>query len=130
VSLSLDQSRTSSTSTGIPSPPAVRARRRSWRDPRLAVGVLLVTGSVLAGAQVLASSDDTVAVLTARGPLAAGQQVHADDLSTVRLRFSSEADADRYLPADAEVDGVVLQRPVGPGELVPRAALGAASAGR
>lgn len=111
------------------SPPALRGRRPSWRDPRIAVGVLLVAGSVLLGARVLAGADDTVAVLAARGPLVAGQPLEPDDLAAVRMRFGSDADADRYLPGDTSLpDGVVLLRPVGAGELVPRAALDAAGA--
>ena len=107
-----------------PSPPAVRATRPTWRDPRLAVGLALVCGSVLLGARVMAGADDTVAVLAARAPLAAGQQVTAEDLAAVRLRFTSAADADRYLGADTDLgDGSVLVRAVGAGELVPRAAV-------
>jgi Flp pilus assembly protein CpaB len=114
---------------GSLSPPALRGRRPSWRDPRLAVGVLLVVGSVLVGARVLAGADDTVPVLAAREPLAAGQRLEQGDLETVRLRFDSEADADRYLPGDASVpEGGVLLRAVGAGELLPRTALDAAGA--
>jgi Flp pilus assembly protein CpaB len=106
------------------SPAATRAHRPSWRDPRLAVGIVLVCASVLLGARVLAGADDTVPVLAARAPLAAGERVDADDLQVVRLRFATEADADRYLPDDAgAVAGAVLLRPVGAGELVPRASL-------
>ena len=108
----------------VSSPPAVRARRPSWRDPRLAIGLALVCVSVLVGARVLAAADDTVAVLAARDSLVAGQQVGAADLTEVRLRFTADEDADRYLAAGEPLpEGVVLLRPVGPGELVPRAAL-------
>jgi len=108
----------------VASPPASRARRPSWRDPRLAIGLALVCISVLVGARVLGAADDTVAVLAARDSLAAGQRVTADDLTEVRLRFASEADADRYLAAGQTIpEGAVLVRPVGAGELVPRGAL-------
>ena len=114
----------------VPSPTAVRARRPSWRDPRLAVGLLLVCVSVLVGARVLATSDDTVAVLAARGSLVAGQRLGSDDLTEVRLRFASEEDADRYLAAADEIpSGAFLLRPVGPGELVPRSAVSTDSPG-
>jgi hypothetical protein len=83
--------------------------------------------SVVVGARVLQRADDTVPVLAARNALAAGMPVSADDLVTVRVRFASAADADRYLSRSAEVtEGAVLLRPVGPGELLPRAALGPA----
>ena len=108
----------------IASPAATRARRPSWRDPRLAVGLVLVCVSVLVGARVLASADDTVAVLAARDSLAAGQRVGPEDFTEVRLRFSSAEDADRYLDAADELPaGAVLLRPVGSGELVPRTAV-------
>jgi hypothetical protein len=107
------------------SPAARRARRPSWRDPRLAVGLALVCLSVLGGARVLDRADDTVPVLAAATPLAEGMPVTAGDLVTVNVRFGSAAEADRYLSGSADLaDGSVLLRPVGPGELVPRAALG------
>lgn len=86
--------------------------------------MLLVCASGLLGARLLDRADDTVAVLAAQGPLAAGQELDADDLVVVRLRFGSAAQADRYLPGDAEpAPGTVLRREVGAGELLPRAAL-------
>src|SRR3954447_17822468 len=106
------------------SPPVVRSRRPGWRDPRLAVGLVLVCLSVLLGARLFATADDTVAVLAARNPLVAGQQVSAADLTTVRVRFGSAQAADLYLPADAALpEGTVLRRDVGAGELLPRAGL-------
>jgi hypothetical protein len=114
----------------VASPPAIRASRPSWRDPRLAIGLALVCLSVLIGARVLAGADDTVAVLAARSDLVAGQPVGADDLVEVRLRFTSEEDADRYLAAGDELPGgAVLVRPVGPGELVPRSAVSTSEGG-
>ena len=84
--------------------------------------------SVLLGARILARADDTVAVLAAQAPLAAGQQVRSEDVVSVRLRFTSAADAERYLPADTPLpEGQVVTRPVGAGELVPRGALSAAT---
>ena len=107
----------------VASPAAPRARRPSWRDPRLAVGLALVCLSVLVGARVLASSDDTVSVLAAGGDLVAGQRLDAADLTEVRLRFTSDEDAARYLPAGELPSDAVLLRAVAAGELVPRAAL-------
>ena len=70
------------------SPPARRLRRPGWRDPRLAVGVLLLCGSVLLGARVLASADDTVAVWGTRTSLVRGQEVSSDDLVALQVRFA------------------------------------------
>ncbi len=88
------------------------------------MGLVLVCVSVLVGARVLASADDSVAVLAAGDELVAGQRIGDDDLTEVRLRFTSEEDADRYLGAGEQLPrGAVLLRPIGAGELVPRAAL-------
>lgn len=107
-----------------PSPVALRARRPSWRDPRLAIGLALVCVSVLMGARVLAGADDTVGVLAAREGLVAGQRVGVEDLTEVRIRFTSEEDADRYLAAGEQLpSGSVMTRAVGAGELLPRLAL-------
>ena len=108
----------------LTSPPARRSTRPGWRDPRLAVGVLLLCGSVLLGARVLASADDTVAVWGTRTSLVRGQAVSADDLVPVQVRFAEPEAADRYVPAaDVLPDGSSLARDVGAGELLPREAL-------
>lgn len=89
------------------------------------MGVALVAVSVLLGARLFAAADDTVAVWAARGDLAAGTPVRAADLVPSQVRFSSSDEADRYLSAEQPVpEGAALARPVGAGELLPRAALG------
>jgi Flp pilus assembly protein CpaB len=109
-------------------PPAQRSQRPVWRDPRLWVGVVLVAASVVAGARVLASADDTVQVWTAASDLGAGQRLDPDDLVAQRVRFADAAALGDYftvddeLPAGGEVDRVVRA-----GELLPRSAVGAAS---
>jgi hypothetical protein len=113
---------------GLDAPPALRGHRPAWRDPRLWVGILLVAGSVVLGARVLAAADDTVQVWAAAGDLGAGQRIRADDLVAERVRFA-DADAlagyftvDDELPADLQ-----LLRGVAAGELLPRAAVGSAA---
>lgn len=106
------------------SPRAARPRSMPWRDPRVLVGALLVSGSVLGGAALLGETDTTTEVLVARQPLAAGQLLEAEDLSTARVGFATADVADRYLPADTELGSDVrVRQPVGAGELFPRAAL-------
>jgi hypothetical protein len=112
------------------SPAAVRSTGSRWRDPRLALGIGVVALCAVLGGWLLATSDDTVGVWTARVPLAEGQQLGAGDLVRQEVRFGGQSDADRYLSADRlPPGGASLARAVGAGELVPRAALGAAASG-
>ena len=112
-----------STTTDLPAPVATRLRAPSWRDPRLLVGVLLVLGSVVLGARVVAGADDTRPFYAATRALVPGEQVGADDLRVVDVRLQDASAT--YLAADADLGrGAVVTRTVGEGELVPRAALG------
>jgi hypothetical protein len=105
-------------------PAARRASAPGWRDPRLWVGVAVVAGSVFAGSVVVGSSDETVGVWAAAGPLATGHVLTSGDLAVRRVRFADPADADRYLPADRALpSGLRLSRAVGAGELVPQGAV-------
>ncbi|HEX5918511.1 MAG TPA: hypothetical protein VFY76_11685 [Nocardioides sp.] len=106
-------------------PAATRAATPGWRDPRLWVGVVLVTGSVVAGARILSGADDMTAVWAASSDLVAGQTLTAADLEPARVRFDEAADLDRYLGVDDELPAALtLTRPLSAGELVPAAALG------
>ncbi len=110
--------------------PATRTRAPGWRDWRLWVGVALVAASVVAGARLLDSADDTVGVWAAATDLAAGERVRAEDLELRRVRFGEEGNADRYLAADEALPGETrLGRGVAAGELVPRSALGGGATG-
>lgn len=108
-------------------PPATRATRPGWRDPRLWIGVALVALSVVAGSRLLAAADDSVTVWAATTDLAAGDELTADDLTARQVRFVDAGDLDRYLSADQELPSDArLLRGVGDGELLPRAAVGSA----
>ncbi|MBB6626882.1 hypothetical protein H5V45_06065 [Nocardioides sp. KIGAM211] len=113
--------------TPTTAPPAVRASTPGWRDPRLWVGVLLVAVSVVAGAKLVGSADDTVAVWAAAGDLGAGDLVGADDLVATRVRFGDAGALDGYFTVDDELPAdLELTRGIGAGELLPRAAVGTA----
>lgn len=88
------------------------------------MGVAVVALCSVLGARLLGGTDDTVGVWVARTTLAEGQPVAAADLSRHRVRFADQADADRYLSAGVGLpEGATLDRSVGAGELLPRAAL-------
>ncbi|WP_344771645.1 hypothetical protein [Nocardioides daeguensis] len=90
-------------------------------------GVLLVAGSVVGGARLLAAADDTVTVWAMTGERGAGTPVRADDLVVQRVRFADDLTLGRYFAADEPVpDDLVLVRAVGEGELLARSAVGAA----
>jgi hypothetical protein len=106
-------------------PTARRASAPGWRDPRLWFGVALVAASVLVGALVLGTSDDTVAVWAAADAMGPGHTLTADDLTVRRVGFADAADAELYLAADEQLpSGLHLLHGVAAGELVPRAAVG------
>jgi hypothetical protein len=107
-------------------PAALRLQRPGWRDPRLWVGAAIVAVSVVAGARLMASVDDTVPVWVASSDLAAGATVGASDLERHRVRFADAGDLGDYYRASDTVPAGVLTRAVGAGELLPRAAVGPA----
>src|SRR3954451_60425 len=101
---------------GAPSAPAQRNRKARWKDGRLVLGVLLVAVTALAGAKLLSSADDTTTIWAAKHELRVGSPLTDDALTTVRVRFTSSNDSERYLSADADLKGLIVGRTVGPGE--------------
>lgn len=98
------------------------ATRPFWFDPRFAIGVVLVVGSVLGVSFVIAAVDDTVEVYAARTMLPAGTAVSAGDFDVTAVRLG--ASGAYYLAVDdLPEEGFVLSRAVAAGELVPLAAL-------
>jgi len=81
-------------------PPARRLTAARWRDPRLAVGIVLVAGSVVVGSQVLASADDTTPVWAVSSDVAAGTALPPDAVQVDRVRLDDAEDGGLYLPAD------------------------------
>jgi len=114
--------------TSAAPPVAVRASTPGWRDPRLWIGIAILAVSVVAGARLLASADDTVAVWAVADDMGAGDLVAETDLVVRRVRFADGGDLDRYFRADDALPAdLQLTRGVGAGELLPRAAVGAAA---
>lgn len=105
-------------------PGAVRSTTPGWRDPRLWVGILIVTVSVIAGARLLGSADDTVTVWAAATDLGPGDTLSADDLVPARVRFAAPGGLGDYFTTDDELPAdLELTRVVGAGELLPRGAV-------
>lgn len=110
------------------SPPARRLHAGRWRDPRLWLGVLVVVASVVAGAALFSSADDTVAVWAVDDDLRAGTSVTPDDVHAVRVHFGDGASADLYLPASQPFPvEAVLSRDLAAGEMVAAAAVSASA---
>lgn len=100
--------------------------RAALLDPRLILGVILVVGSVAGVVAIVTAADDTVEVYAARGSVAPGDLVKADDL--VVRSVGPAAAAERYLaPGDIPSGGVLASRAIGDGELIPATAVGDAA---
>ena len=109
--------------TGLAAERATRGRRPGWRNPRLLLGIVLVAGSVLLGARLLAAADDTVSVWAVARDLPSGAALDQGDLRHEQIRFPDAETADQYLAAGDDLPaGATLNRPVSAGELLPRAA--------
>ena len=108
--------------------PAQRVRRPGWRDPRLWIGVVLVAGSVVAGARLLAAADDTVQVWSAASDLGPGARLTEEDLVAERVRFADDDALAGYFTVDDELPADLhLLHGVAAGDLLPRAAVGSAA---
>jgi hypothetical protein len=114
-----------STSTQVgAAPPARRLGSSRWRDPRLAVGIILVAASVVLGARVMASADDTVPVWSLRHDVPADSSLTADDVTVTHIHFESADDADRYFDGDQSLPSdLVADHDLVAGELLAESAL-------
>jgi Flp pilus assembly protein CpaB len=111
----------------LPSAPqALRIGRVRGFDARTVVGVVLVMASVAAGISVVSHAARTQPLLVATRPLAQGTVLSAADLGVIDVKVG--AASANYLPSSSPVIGQQLVRPVGAGELVPRAAVASSSA--
>ena len=104
-------------------PAARRSSPPGWRDPRLWIGLAIVAASILAGALVLGTSDDTVPVWAAADSLGEGHVLTGDDLAVRRVRLDDDT-ASHYFTADDQLPADLrLSRDVASGELLPRSAV-------
>jgi hypothetical protein len=106
-------------------PRATRSHPPGWRNPRLLLGIVLVAGSVVLGARLLSTADDTVGVWAVDRDVPAGATLDRGDLERRQIRFPDAATADGYLAAGDDLPaGATLNRPVSAGELLARSAFG------
>jgi hypothetical protein len=116
-----------STAVGLSAPaepvPAARVSRPGWRDPRLWVGVAIVAASVVAGARLMASADDTVGVWALSHDAGRGEALDADDLVLRQVRLPGDTMSGYFAADDPLPTGTVLDRPIGAGARLPRTAL-------
>jgi len=125
VSLTTDRQGTAGQAVGE-SPVGSRLRRRSWRDPRLVIGVLLVMASALGVLWVVSAADDRVMVWAAHTDIAAGSPVTADRVVSVAVQVP---EVSAYWPADQPLPaGVVATHDLASGELLSRAGVEPADA--
>jgi Flp pilus assembly protein CpaB len=107
-----------------PAPAVRRLRSSRWRDPRLAIGVILVAASVALGARVIAAADDTVPVWSLRNDVPAGSELTSDDVELSHVHFDEAGDTERYFDGAEEIPGgLVVGHDLAAGELLSRSAL-------
>lgn len=108
---------------------SARAPRRAfWGDARFFLGILLVVVSVAGVWMVVAAARHTVPVYAAARTIVPGEALSGDDLRIVDVALGTVADT--YLAPDGLPEDAVATRTVEAGELVPAAAVGAASEAR
>lgn len=103
------------------SPVGLRASRRSWRDPRLVLGLALILVSVVAVMVTVRLSDDSVAVWAVRDDVVAGTVITPEHLVAVPVRVP---DLTPYVLASSPLPmGVEAGRDFAAGELLTEVAL-------
>ncbi|WP_291381032.1 hypothetical protein [Demequina sp.] len=100
-------------------PVAGRLRRPGWRDPRLVVGLLLISVAVIAVTGIVRSADTTVPYYAARHTLTPGTILRMSDVVVVHVRIPEGV----YAAPGQQPWGQVVTRVIGDGELVPHDSL-------
>jgi hypothetical protein len=102
---------------------AVRLKKPSWKDPRLLLGLLLVLASVAGVVSLVGAADQTTEVYAAKGPIAVGERLTAENVNRVKVRLGDVEG--HYVTAEAGLPvGMVAVQRIGPDQLVPRDSLG------
>ena len=89
-----------------------------WINARSVLGLILFATSLIAGRAVMTSNDRLITVLVAERPLASGHRRTPNDLSSIAVHLPNEQVL-RYVSQPSDVAGLVLDRPLAAGELIP-----------
>jgi len=109
-----------------PAAPAERLSKATWRNGRLALGLLLVLAAVLGGALFLQEGQQLLPVYAAARDLPSGTLLTPADLAVVRVRLPGPELRHYLQPTnDRAARGRFLTMPVAKHALVPAAAVAA-----
>lgn len=98
-------------------------------DPRLAIGGLLVVGSIAGVVGLVAASDSTIDVYVTPDAVVPGDRITASDLEIHSASIGILAN--RYVrPGEIPADGLIATRPIAAGELIPESAVGSTDSAR
>lgn len=107
-------------------PAAARLKKPGWRDPRLIVGLILMTLGIGVGSIVVNAASNTVTVYAAATALPAGTPLQKGNLRAQQVRVPNWKNT--YLNPQAVdeqwwAQTPVVSRPIAAGELIPQGAL-------
>lgn len=94
-----------------------RHARASWVNVRTALGLILFCSALLAGQRMLEGAQTTVPVWTTVRDLPQDHILGSDDIELVEANLPASVLA-RYVPAEQVLEGAILTRAVGAGELI------------
>ncbi|KSU67005.1 SAF domain-containing protein [Arthrobacter sp. NIO-1057] len=97
---------------------AARIKRPGWKDPRLALGAVLVVASVAGTMYLVGEMHETTTVYVARSNITLGEQLTAENMKTQEVQLGETAG--RYLDPGADiVDLARANTFISAGELIP-----------
>ena len=108
------------------SPSSTARPRAFWADARFLIGIALVVAAIAGVWSVIATSRQTVPVLSAARTIVAGDTLDTDDLRIVEVALGGLGET--YAVPGRLAPGSVATRTIGSGELVPVSAVSDAAA--